>query len=163
MCVTAYSPNTPDRASTRACELCPGISHMGMIDSRKFLIVTTVFVISSPMEYRPRLCIFTTQVTNCVLRPPTHKHNRGSHDVSHQHNKSKRSKPEWLSQRLLFLQLGIYFNIDSADNIIMVTSNMAMISARPAFWPRRMSCDDSLRAALLVNMASECSELAVTL
>jgi hypothetical protein len=54
-------------------------------------------------------------------------------------------------------------NIDAADNIIMVTSNMAMISARPAFWPRRMSCDDSLRAALLVIMASECSELAVTL
>ena len=33
--------------------LCPGNIHMGMIDSRKFLIDMNVFVICSPMEYSP--------------------------------------------------------------------------------------------------------------
>ena len=36
------------------------------------------------------------------LKPGLHKHNRGLHDVSHQHIKSKKSKPKESSQRLLF-------------------------------------------------------------
>ena len=41
------------------------------------------------------------------LKPGLHKHNRGSHDVSHHHNKCKKSKPKGLSQRRSFCKVGL--------------------------------------------------------